>query len=299
VPIQPGGSRPPLFFVHGSGGQPTGAPELSEGLGADQPVYGLRSRGLCGEPPQRTVPAIAAHYIRCIRGVQPHGPYHLSGFCFGGLVAFEMARRLNAQGEKVALLAIFDAPAPGRLRLLDRLRNRVRYDLWKIRRGELPKIVPILATKSRRAARAALRLLKATILGGADAAPDRSPPNREQTILDVSMANVEAAKGYRPGPYSGPITLFLTREVLALYGKDLHEQWRRFGTGPFELCFTGDDHFRQLEPPNIDTVVEQLERRLGRQEGAPRPIVPAAARHRGGGGPAAGTRTGRGWRNPP
>ena len=134
---------------------------------------------------------------------------------------------------------------------------------------------------------------------GADAAPDRSPPNREQTILDVSMANVEAAKGYRPGPYSGPITLFLTREVLALYGKDLHEQWRRFGTGPFELCFTGDDHFRQLEPPNIDTVVEQLERRLGRQEGAPRPIVPAAARHRGGGGPAAGTRTGRGWRNPP
>ena len=265
MPIQLAGTKPPLFFVHGSGGEPTGAWELSRHLGPDQPVYALRSRGLCGEPSQYTVPEIAEYYVRCIQGVQPKGPYYLSGFCFGGLVAYEMAKLLKAQGESIALLAIFDSPAPGRLRPLDCLRNRVRYDLWKIRRGQLPKIFPILATKLSRAALVVFRFLKSAISGPAGKAADKNARDVEQQIQEVAMANVSAAKGYRPGPYSLPITLFLTHEVLALYGNDLNKRWQRFGMGENELYFTGDDHFGQLDAPNIQSLVEKLEKCLARQ----------------------------------
>ncbi len=50
-----------------------------------------------------------------MRAVQPTGPYLLGGHSFGGLVAFEMACRLEAVGERVALLTIVDSAAPGSL----------------------------------------------------------------------------------------------------------------------------------------------------------------------------------------
>ena len=44
--------------------------------------------------------------------IQPHGPYFLTGYSFGGLVAYEMAQQLAAQGEQTALLALLDSSAP-------------------------------------------------------------------------------------------------------------------------------------------------------------------------------------------
>jgi thioesterase domain-containing protein len=55
---------------------------------------------------------MAAQYIRDLRIIQPRGPYHLGGYCFGGNVAYEMARQLEAQNEKVALLALFNCAPP-------------------------------------------------------------------------------------------------------------------------------------------------------------------------------------------
>ena len=55
---------------------------------------------------------MAALYIKEIRTVQPKGPYFLGGYSFGGVLALEMAQQLRAQGEKIALLALFDANNP-------------------------------------------------------------------------------------------------------------------------------------------------------------------------------------------
>ena len=74
----------------------------------DQPFYCLQAKGLDGSEPLRTVEDAAAFYIEEIREIQPHGPYHLGGTCFGGLVAFEMACMLRDQGEEVGLLALID-----------------------------------------------------------------------------------------------------------------------------------------------------------------------------------------------
>jgi amino acid adenylation domain-containing protein len=107
LPLQTAGSRPPFFWVQG------GAKAfLHRYLGPDQPLYALSHEGQDGKPAQHTrVEAIAAHYLREIRTVQNGGPYLLGGFCFGALVALEMAQQLKKQGQKVSLLVLVEPPA--------------------------------------------------------------------------------------------------------------------------------------------------------------------------------------------
>jgi thioesterase domain-containing protein/acyl carrier protein len=113
VPIQPNGSRPPLFCVHGGAGTVLHLQPLARQLGSDQPFYGLQARGLYGGVgPLTTVEQMAVHYLDELRMVQPHGPYNLAGYCFGSIVAFDMAQRLVEAGETVELLAVFNGPSP-------------------------------------------------------------------------------------------------------------------------------------------------------------------------------------------
>jgi len=110
VPIQPAGSRPPFFCVHGAGGNVLIYRELAQHLGAEQPFFGLQCQGLDGNlPPLTKVEDMGALYAREIRLVRPHGPYLIGGYCGGGTVALEVAQQLRAMGEEVALLALFDA----------------------------------------------------------------------------------------------------------------------------------------------------------------------------------------------
>ena len=109
VAIQVAGSRPPFFCMHGAGGTVLMYRDLARHLGDDQPFYGLQSQGLDGSSaPLTTVEEMAALYTNEIRRVQPHGPYFLGGYCMGGTVAFAVAQQLAAEGEYVALLALFD-----------------------------------------------------------------------------------------------------------------------------------------------------------------------------------------------
>jgi len=109
VAVQVAGSRPPFFCMHGAGGTVLMYRDLSRRLGDDQPFYGLQAQGLDGSSsPLTTVEEMAALYVTEIRRVQSHGPYFLGGYCLGGTVALEVAQRLRAEGETVALLALFD-----------------------------------------------------------------------------------------------------------------------------------------------------------------------------------------------
>ena len=115
VPIQTGGDKQPFFAVHDAArGDVITYYNLARYLGSDQPVYGLQAQGLDGKQvPHSRVEDMAAHYIREILIIQQSGPYFLGGYSLGGLVAFEMAQQLHAQGQKVAMLALFDTQAPG------------------------------------------------------------------------------------------------------------------------------------------------------------------------------------------
>jgi amino acid adenylation domain-containing protein len=104
-PIQPAGSKPPFFWVYGE----TSDVLLPRYLGPDQPLYGLMHEARIGNRVRYTkLTDIAANHLKDIQTVQPQGPYFLGGFCFGGMVAFEIAQQLKKQGQEVALLFLVD-----------------------------------------------------------------------------------------------------------------------------------------------------------------------------------------------
>ncbi|HLJ02689.1 MAG TPA: amino acid adenylation domain-containing protein [Solirubrobacteraceae bacterium] len=110
VRMRSGDGELPLFLIGWAGGEVLPYRDLVENLDATVPVFGLRAPGVdrIGSP-QHTVAGLASHYVSEIRKVQSQGPYRLGGFCFSGLVAYEMARQLQAEGETVSTLALIDA----------------------------------------------------------------------------------------------------------------------------------------------------------------------------------------------
>lgn len=109
LPLRMGDHRPPLFCVHPGGGLSWCYAGLLRDLGSEYPLYGVQAHGLLhpdGMP--ATVEEMAASYVRQIRSVRPEGPYRLLGWSFGGIVAHEMAVRLQAEDAKVDLLTMLD-----------------------------------------------------------------------------------------------------------------------------------------------------------------------------------------------
>ncbi|NIP95046.1 MAG: hypothetical protein GWO24_17000, partial [Akkermansiaceae bacterium] len=132
VPIQTSGSHFPLFCMH-SGGDALLYRGLSRHLGPDFPVYGLQAIGLTDdEKPAESFGDIARPYLEEVRAVQPRGPYHLLGNCFGAAAGLEMAHELQAQGEEVALLVVVDSAAPGPLpSIWEAVRERNPGRIWR------------------------------------------------------------------------------------------------------------------------------------------------------------------------
>ncbi|MFC9269133.1 thioesterase domain-containing protein [Streptomyces zhihengii] len=99
----------PVFWIHGALAGVESYRAVAERIG--RPFYGIQARGLLTEDaPIEGVAAMAYHYTAVIRSVQPEGPYDVGGFCLGGIVAYEVTRRLQAQGQDVASLTMVDSP---------------------------------------------------------------------------------------------------------------------------------------------------------------------------------------------
>ncbi|HEX4954549.1 MAG TPA: amino acid adenylation domain-containing protein [Thermoanaerobaculia bacterium] len=112
IPLQPDGEGTPFFWIHGGAGTVLGYRELAARLGSDRPFLAFQSRGLFDrEAPRRSVREMADAYVAALCRRQPSGPYLVGGWSFGAVVALEVARRLRAAGEEVALLALID-PTP-------------------------------------------------------------------------------------------------------------------------------------------------------------------------------------------
>ena len=208
VPIQPQGSRPPFFCIHGLTGDILWFRELGQQLAPDQPLYGIQARGLDGvQAPLARVEEMADLYVQAVRRVQPAGPYLLGGASFGGTIALAVARRLQDAGEQVALLVMFDhSPYPPAAPPLVRLRQTIGNTPRAL--AELLRLDPqALGDRLRRKGR---RLLKRGAGSGAGDLIDyagRLPAHRQRLI----EALYAAAAAYEPPAYGGPILLLRAR----------------------------------------------------------------------------------------
>jgi aspartate racemase len=236
VPIQPGGSKTPLFCVHGGGGNVLLFRDLARHLGSDYPFFGLQSQGLDGKGNYlTTVAEMASHYLKEIRELQPEGPYYLGGFCMGGAVALEMAQRLLEQNQEVRLLAMFDTynhngTAPGRS-FADRLRylrQKAQFHWANITQLPSKERIGYLAekfrgTRQRGLANLTLKLANLPKLFGSRVAK----PMDGIALEDV---NDQAGFSYRPKTYPGAITLFLPQRNYYFVGKP-GMGWPEFAAG--------------------------------------------------------------------
>ena len=113
IPIQSQGNKAPFFAVHPIGGNVLCYAKLAHYLGTEQPFYGLQALGLDEtEKPVSSIEEMATVYIKEIQTIQASGPYYLGGWSMGGVIAFEIAQKLSAQGQTVALLTLIDSYSP-------------------------------------------------------------------------------------------------------------------------------------------------------------------------------------------
>ena len=113
-PLRASGNQPPLVFIHDLDGTAKPYAALVAHLGNDQPCYAITARSLADPTAgHATIPEMAAAYVEALRLFDAAGPYRLLGYGFGGLVAFEMARQLDAADADVALLVLLATEPPG------------------------------------------------------------------------------------------------------------------------------------------------------------------------------------------
>jgi amino acid adenylation domain-containing protein len=278
VAIQPNGSKPPFFCVHGGAGSTLFLHELAGYLGSDQPFYGIEPEGMDGHQFQRlTVEEMAEHYLAEVRKVQPEGPYFLGGYCFGGLVAFEMARILHQQGERAELVAMFSAalrfnhkvrPAiaaksPAKDSFGTRL-TRVASAPGKTARNLSAVLYWKIVLPARKLA------YKALFAFG-----KRIPPDMRAVYVTKTLE--EAELSFRPKPYAGTLALFHGSEAQEfgqnLGWDELAEQFEHYVIGDGDLSSRRDI----LNEPLVGTTAHMLASCLKQKNGAVLPETPSSA----------------------
>jgi phthiocerol/phenolphthiocerol synthesis type-I polyketide synthase E len=266
VAIQAEGSRPPLFCMHGAGGNILVYRDLARSLGSNQPFYGLQAPGLDGSrPPLTRVEDMAALYAKEIRKVQPHGPYFLGGYCMGGTVALEVAQQIQAQGERVALLALFDTmdwskiPIPSVLgksyqyvqRLVFHAANILRLDgrgqvqffkeKVKMLRGRIPVWRGMLRAE----------------FGGA-------PPtatSESLVLAKIWQTNDRACVNYVPRPYSGSIVDFRPLKQYRAFDRP-DAKWEKLAKGGIDVIVLPTYPAGMLVEPFVKYLAVALEKSI-------------------------------------
>jgi thioesterase domain-containing protein len=232
-------------------------------MGQDQPFYGFQSAALESQrDPATQIALMASHYLEELRLVQPEGPYYLGGWSMGGVVAFEMARQLEAQGQRVALLALMDAsaPDPSRCAETDELTLIASFaqdmglslDQLAISEDELRRLGPDEQLTY---------LLEQASLANV------LPPDIElaqiRRLFDVFMANVQAMLSYVPQPYAGRVTLFRAVEDSAGGRGDASFGWANLALEGVALNEAPGTHFTMVRQPHVQVLAERLRAALG------------------------------------
>jgi thioesterase domain-containing protein len=230
--VQAGGARRPLFFLHGdheNGG--LYCHDLARSLSPDQPFYAVTPHGLDGDELPWSIETMASDRVSAVRAVQPTGPYRLGGYCTGGIIAFEMARQLEAQGERVETLLLIDAALENAslpFRMLGRASRRLAAGLrWSevTRRQIHLRLRPALqayAESARSGAggrvrflanalRSLRRRLGATAKGGADTGEIGADIS---AYVTRHLAYGARRRDYVPGRFTGRIALFRSDYLL-------------------------------------------------------------------------------------
>jgi len=278
VQVQTGGDLAPFFFLHGDfveGG--LYCVKMARMIGQDRPFYAIDPHGVHDKPPH-SIEEMAAARLELVRKVRPHGPYVLGGFCNGGLIAFEMARQLEAAGEKISSLILLSADGSNaEFSWLDRLirmlpgrgdrkfrsflewRERILFAraAWKLQFGSLSAPVP-LSEQPRRIARKLGRIVRKALAlmlpRPVTVAPGTDTTQPEAAGVDIGLIYHQACTAYVPRPYRGPAHLLwpgemTLRDPLANWGSVMPQ---------IKVIQVEGGHFSSLQGDNLLRISEKI-----------------------------------------
>jgi len=254
VCIAKGGNRPPLYCVHGAGGNVLNFRDISRALHKDQPFYGLQARGIDGtKRPHASVEEMAKAYVDEIRTLQPHGPYLLAGYSGGGIVALEMARQLSELGEEVPLVVFFDTYHPQMpLQAVDFKRR-----LSRLRNEGLGYIQDVILQRREWRRNARERREIANHLRQDEIVPFGL---RDRQLTDNFGT---AASNYRPQPWSGRAMLFRAASSNYVFSGGGHSYgWDKVIPSGIETVVIPGDHDTLLLGPNSLELMAHLNKAL-------------------------------------
>jgi len=268
VPLQPEGTQPPLYCMHAAGGDVLFYRDLARHLGRDQPVYGLQARGMSRiETTHNSVEEMAAYYLDAIRAFQPQGPYYLGGSSFGGLVAFEMARQLDALGQPVGLLALFDTYAPGYPKRLHSLMIQARIDRLIDRFHTIRENLSLLSPREKiqyltaKAKKAKKMLWRKFAWKKNEFAIKFSTATGKPLPADLQRnhkAIAQALRDYKPKPYHGELTLFRAKTQPAGIVPDETLGWNELALGGLRIYEVPGLHGVVTVDPHAKFLAEKL-----------------------------------------
>jgi thioesterase domain-containing protein len=230
-----------VFFYHA----------LAKQLGPDQPFYGLQSVGLQDDrAPLTRVEDMAAHYIAEMREVQPEGPYLLGGYCMGSYVALEMACQLQEQGQKVAMLAIFETD--GAWRKIKSFGQELGYHRGRLSKQSTRNKLAYLVNRIGFRIRRAKSIPKRRLIELAARLQGKVP--KRLRIFYINELNIRANRNYVPHRYNGTITYFQAKDG---FRQDPNYFWRDVADG-LELHNVPGAAIEMFREPHVQALARAL-----------------------------------------
>ncbi|HEV2688081.1 MAG TPA: AMP-binding protein [Bryobacteraceae bacterium] len=257
APIQTRGDRTPFFCI-GDGLEFRHMAAHLDG----QPCFGIRLPRFEADPPPLRIEDLAARCRETLQSVQPHGPYMLGGWCFAGVVAFELARQLETLGEHVSVLALFDSRnllhgrAPGSRRLQSPwsgIGGKLRFHFKRIRERGVQRGLQYAWLRMQTVMRRGLRTLWSVPYRFCAAAGRPLPGPLRSSDFVQSLA----LRDYAPRPIAGSIALFLAADR-PRGGHDANSEWAHLAKGGLELHEIPGDHISMFQEPGVSVLASTL-----------------------------------------
>jgi thioesterase domain-containing protein len=261
VRIRESGGQTPLFCLPGAGGEVTTFREMASLLKDDQSVYGIDMQEFFATDRKFTVEQLAGFCLSVIRDTQARGPYHMCGYSFGAVVAYEVANRLRRNGEAVGVLALIDTGNPAFRTRLSSAETKQLQKLYLANR--LSKYIRFLANANVRrfagsllslfASRAGIRtrrLIRRVFL-----AVNRPMPSvfrhNDRTLFEAWFA-------YNPPPSALSLLLFYGEHRRAEYGGDRTLGWSLCASGEVDVELASEGHVEMMKSPYVRSFAAKL-----------------------------------------
>ena len=241
IPLSEEGEHPPLFIIPAAGSTPLSMIRLGRALSPRRPVYSFIAAGMeDGREPHQSIEEMASAYLAEIRAVQDSGPYYLSGHCFGGAPAIEIASQLEAQGDATAVLALLESIAPPRKAYVNERDVSGRWDL---------SVFPAQIAK-------ALTITNGQMIDQLS----RLPARRAEHFTAITVHHLALGCAYRATPIGAPVFQLRSSRHAGL----VFQEWNHLTTMGYTEKVVPGDTYSMLDPPYVEILGVELGKVLAR-----------------------------------